>query len=79
MNFRRLDSANKSPIFSHFGETLNGVTTIRSFNSQKRFINMMEEKINISSLFYYPNSVADRYSFLFININMSTFQILMCH
>jgi ATP-binding cassette subfamily C (CFTR/MRP) protein 1 len=31
---RRLNSASKSPIFSHFGETLTGVSTIRAFGAQ---------------------------------------------
>jgi ATP-binding cassette subfamily C (CFTR/MRP) protein 1 len=32
---KRLQSASKSPIFSHFSETQAGVNTIRAFNGQK--------------------------------------------
>jgi ATP-binding cassette subfamily C (CFTR/MRP) protein 10 len=37
-DLRRLDSTTRSPIFSHFGETLEGVATIRTFGVQRRFI-----------------------------------------
>ena len=61
---RRLNSANKSPIFSHFGESLSGLVTIRSFDRTRRFVQEMEAKIDNSSLFYYPDAVSYRY-FLF--------------
>merc|ERR1719235_2185218 len=35
---KRLDSVSRSPIFSHFGESLEGVSTIRAFRAQDRFI-----------------------------------------
>lgn len=37
MQLRRLDSVTRSPIYSHFGETLEGVVTIRAFGAQPRF------------------------------------------
>ncbi|PVZ97837.1 hypothetical protein BB558_006196, partial [Smittium angustum] len=36
---KRLDSTTRSPIYAQFQETLNGVSTIRSYNHTKRFIN----------------------------------------
>merc|ERR1719219_368705 len=41
----RLQSIAKSPIFSHFSETINGVTTIRAYNEQDRFCQESEEKV----------------------------------
>ncbi|KAF9979372.1 hypothetical protein BGZ73_000066 [Actinomortierella ambigua] len=35
---KRIESVTKSPVFSHFGESLNGVSTIRAFGQEKRFI-----------------------------------------
>jgi len=58
---RRLNSAHKSPIFSHFGESLSGVVTIRSFDRTRRFVQEMEAKIDNSSLFYYPDAVSYRW------------------
>ena len=33
---KRLEAGSKSPIFSHFSETLNGLSTIRAFNTQAK-------------------------------------------
>ncbi|KNC82657.1 hypothetical protein SARC_05057 [Sphaeroforma arctica JP610] len=43
---KRLDSVSRSPIFAHFGETLNGVSTIRAYKAGDRFINMFEQHLN---------------------------------
>lgn len=58
---RRLNSVSKSPIFSHFGETLTGVSTIRAYRAQSRFVNTMENKINENLIYYYPDTVSNRY------------------
>lgn len=57
---RRLNSTSKSPIFSHFGETLTGLSTIRAFNVQKKFIGVMETKIDDNLVYYYPDTVSNR-------------------
>ena len=36
---KRLEAVSKSPIFSHFSETLNGLSTIRAFNTQASLAN----------------------------------------
>lgn len=36
----------RSPIFSHFGETLEGVSTIRAFRKQPQFIKDNEERVD---------------------------------
>ncbi|KAI8146868.1 P-loop containing nucleoside triphosphate hydrolase protein [Fennellomyces sp. T-0311] len=43
---KRLNSVNRSPIYSHFTETLSGVTTIRAFGQQRKFLSAMYEKID---------------------------------
>ncbi|KAF9584468.1 hypothetical protein BGW38_006357 [Lunasporangiospora selenospora] len=35
---KRIESITKSPIFSHFGESLSGVATIRAYGQEKRFM-----------------------------------------
>lgn len=58
---KRLDSASKSPIFSHFNETLTGVSTIRAYRAQDRFTKMMEHHVDENLKFYYPNNIANRW------------------
>ena len=45
---KRLDGISGSPIYAHFGETLNGISTIRAFGHQKRFIDENESRISIN-------------------------------
>ena len=58
---KRLESASKSPIFSHFSESLTGVSTIRAFKADKRFVKTMEKQIDENLVFYFPNIVSNRW------------------
>lgn len=52
---KRLDSASRSPIYSHFGESLNGISTIRAYQAEERFIQLIEQRVDLNSQFAYPN------------------------
>ncbi|GAB1302447.1 ATP-binding cassette sub-family C member 2 [Apodemus speciosus] len=43
---RRLDSVTKSPIYSHFSETVSGLPVIRAFEHQQRFLAWNEKQID---------------------------------
>ncbi|CAI9177984.1 unnamed protein product [Rangifer tarandus platyrhynchus] len=43
---RRLDSITKSPIYSHFSETVSGLSVIRAFEHQQRFLKQSETAID---------------------------------
>ncbi|KAI0167709.1 ABC transporter type 1, transmembrane domain-containing protein [Pestalotiopsis sp. NC0098] len=45
-DLKRLDSVYRSPLFQQFGETLSGVTTIRAYGDERRFIRENLTKIN---------------------------------
>lgn len=64
---KRLDSVSRSPIFSHFGETINGLTTIKAYKAEERFIDLMEKKIDQNIAFFHPSLIANRW--LDINLN----------
>lgn len=38
VDLKRLESVQRSPLFQQFGETLSGITTIRAYGDEKRFI-----------------------------------------
>ncbi|KAI9490572.1 hypothetical protein BDB00DRAFT_916046 [Zychaea mexicana] len=50
---KRLNSVNRSPIYSLFTETLSGVTTIRAFGQQHQFLSSMYDKIDTYLTPYY--------------------------
>jgi len=58
---RRIESVTRSPIYSHFSETLNGISSIRAYHQQNRFISLNESKINTNQMAYYPNISANRW------------------
>jgi ATP-binding cassette subfamily C (CFTR/MRP) protein 1 len=60
---KRLNSVSKSPIFSHFGETLTGVSTIRAYGVQDRFVTTMNRKIDENLIYFYPDNVSNRFFF----------------
>jgi len=58
---RRLDSVSRSPIFAHFSETLNGVSTIRAFSQQRRFISENETRLDENQRAYYVSISSNRW------------------
>ncbi len=58
---KRLESVSRSPIYSHFGETVNGVQTIRAYNLQRQFIEESENKVDNNQKANYPSVVANRW------------------
>lgn len=58
---RRLDSVTKSPIYAHFQESLGGLTTIRGYNQQERFVHINQARIDNNMSAYYPSVNANRW------------------
>jgi len=58
---KRLDSLALSPIFSHFGETLSGLTTLRAFRAQQRFAAKDAALLNESNRCYWPAQCVNRW------------------
>ena len=58
---RRLDSITRSPIYSHFQETLGGITTIRGFHQQERFRHINQCLIDNNMSAFYPSINANRW------------------
>ena len=60
---KRLESTSKSPVFSHFSETLSGAATIRAYNVTKQFIDKSDHHIDVNNSCYYASLISNRYCF----------------
>ena len=45
-DLKRLESAQRSPLYQQFGETLSGVTTIRAYGDERRFIEDNAQRVD---------------------------------
>ena len=46
---RRMESTTRSPIYSHFGELLEGIVTVRAFSAEQRFLDGLHDKIDVTT------------------------------
>jgi ATP-binding cassette subfamily C (CFTR/MRP) protein 1 len=58
---KRMESISRSPIFTHFSETITGSSTIRAFDRTESFIRENEKKVDENQVCYYPIVVANRW------------------
>ncbi|XP_053393099.1 multidrug resistance-associated protein 1-like isoform X5 [Mercenaria mercenaria] len=58
---KRLESVSRSPIYSHFGETVTGVTTVRAYRQQERFIETSDNKVDANLECHYPTIISNRW------------------
>lgn len=57
---RRLESVSRSPIYTHFNETVQGASVIRAFGEQPRFILQANSRVDHNQTSYFPRFVATR-------------------
>lgn len=65
-NLRRLDSVSRSPLYQHFSESLNGLSSIRAMNIKGRFIDENAARSNTSATATYASLMINRW----LNIRM---------
>ncbi|KAK9465552.1 P-loop containing nucleoside triphosphate hydrolase protein [Lipomyces arxii] len=58
---KRLESVSRSPIYAHFQESLNGVSTVRAYSQIRRFNRTNEYHIDFNNKAYYPSMIARRW------------------
>uniref|UniRef100_A0A8C2XL45 Canalicular multispecific organic anion transporter 1 n=1 Tax=Cyclopterus lumpus TaxID=8103 RepID=A0A8C2XL45_CYCLU len=58
---RRLDSVSRSPIYSHFSETVSGLSVIRAYGHQDRFLKHNETTTDENLKSLYPWIVSNRW------------------
>lgn len=57
---KRLESVSRSPVYSHFSETVTGTSVIRAYGREKAFIGMSDMKVNENQKSHYPGLVSNR-------------------
>ncbi|KAL5281110.1 ABCC2.2 family protein [Megaselia abdita] len=57
----RLESVSRSPIYSHFGETITGCASIRAYKAQHSFVDESDNYVDRNQLCKYPNIIAGRW------------------
>ncbi|XP_076615304.1 ATP-binding cassette sub-family C member 3 isoform X1 [Chaetodon auriga] len=58
---KRLESVSRSPIYSHFSETVTGTSVIRAYGRQSAFVLMSDMKVDDNQKSYYPGIVSNRW------------------
>ncbi|PYH93177.1 P-loop containing nucleoside triphosphate hydrolase protein [Aspergillus ellipticus CBS 707.79] len=58
---KRLDSVTRSPIFAHFQESLGGISTIRAYSQEDRFVMENEWRMDANIRAYFPSISANRW------------------
>jgi len=58
---KRLESITRSPVYSHFQESLGGISTIRAYEQMDRFMRENEWRIDINTRAYFPLISANRW------------------
>ncbi|EDO43433.1 predicted protein, partial [Nematostella vectensis] len=58
---KRLESVSRSPIYSHFYESITGCTIIRAFRQQRRFVQESNSKVDHAQMANYPSLCINRW------------------
>ncbi|XP_030629091.1 canalicular multispecific organic anion transporter 2 [Chanos chanos] len=58
---KRLESVSRSPIYSHFSETVTGTSVIRAYGRNEAFVLMSDMKVDENQKSYYPGIVSNRW------------------
>ena len=58
---RRIDSTSRSPIYTHFSETVNGIASIRAFGASKQLIDESNKRVDDNHKCFYASFTAERW------------------
>lgn len=63
-DLRRMESNSRSPIYSDFGELLEGIVTVRAFSAENRFLDSLHARINTATRLWYVFWMTNRWLLL---------------
>lgn len=58
---KRIESVTRSPVYTHFSETLSGGPTIRAYDASLRFMRESKARVDRNQSFYYISLAANRW------------------
>ncbi|XP_041372528.1 multidrug resistance-associated protein 1-like [Gigantopelta aegis] len=58
---KRIESVTRSPIYSHFSETVTGASTIRAFGVSERFFKESQAKVDKNLVYYFCGIASNRW------------------
>ncbi|XP_054264333.1 ATP-binding cassette sub-family C member 3-like [Macrosteles quadrilineatus] len=58
---KRIESVTRSPIYSHFSETVSGASSVRAYGVENRFIRTSEDRVDLNQMCLYPSMVSNRW------------------
>ena len=65
---QRMNSASASPIYSYFNETLLGLSTVRAYKNEEKFLAHMQHIIDTNLRSYFPANAANRLLTLLLDL-----------
>ncbi|CAM9019887.1 unnamed protein product [Wickerhamomyces anomalus] len=77
LDIKRLEAINRSNVFSHFNETLSGMSTIKSYGSVKRFSERFEYLIDKMDMAYFPTLANQRWLAVRLDFTASGVSLLV--
>jgi ABC-type multidrug transport system fused ATPase/permease subunit len=75
---KRLDSVSKSPVFSHFAETLNGLSSVRAFQCERMFMQKNLVQLDVNHRAYFLSNVANRWLSIRLELIGGTLTLCTC-
>lgn len=58
---KRIESTTRSPIYTHFSETITGSSCIRAYRASGRFITESDHRVDVNNMCYFPSLAAARW------------------
>ncbi|KAF9490898.1 multidrug resistance-associated ABC transporter [Pleurotus eryngii] len=74
-DLRRMESNSRSPIFSDFGELLEGIVTVRAFSAEIRFLDNLLRRIDVTTKMWYSFWMTNRW--LLLNFDALGYSIVL--
>ncbi len=71
---KRIDSVKRSPLYANFTETMNGVSSIRAYNEQERFIQHSDKLLDANQQVWFTVFSSNRS--VYITVGRIT---VLCH